>query len=412
MEFILKCRSCHARLTHSFVDLGMSPLANSYLRQEDLQQQECFYPLHAFVCSECFLVQLPALLAPDQFFSHYAYFSSYSATWLEHAQIYVENMMGRFRFDSGSQVIEIGSNDGYLLQYFKKKGVPVLGVEPAKNVAKVAQAANIPTIVKFFGIETAAKLVAEGFRADLVIANNVLAQAPALDDFVKGMKTLLKPQGIITLEFPHLLKLMEENQFDTIYHEHFSYFSFIAVQRIFSENGLSIFDVEELPTHGGSLRLFLRHDNDDTKFLTERVEHLKHRELQAGLNRMETYSFFAPRVRETKRELLKFLIEIKQAGKSVVGYGAPAKGNTLLNYCGIRSDFIDYTVDRSPHKQNQYLPGTHIPIYHPDKVREAKPDYLLILPWNLKKEVMAQMQHIREWGGKFVVPIPKVEVYS
>jgi len=408
----LNCRFCKAPLQHSFVDLGMSPLANSYLRTEDLHQKECFYPLHVLVCGECFLVQLPAFHAPDQIFSDYAYFSSYSATWLEHAQTYVERMIGRFGFDSRSQVIEVGSNDGYLLQYFKKKGVPVLGVEPAKNVAKVAQAANIPTIVKFFCLETATKLAAESFHADLLIANNVLAQAPELNDFVQGLKILLKPQGVITVEIPHLLKMMEENQFDTIYHEHFSYFSFITVQRIFAEHGLTIFDVEELPTHGGSLRLFLRHVNDNGYFVTEHVDDLRRRELQAGLNRIETYASFAPRVHKTKRKLLEFLIQVKQAGKSVVGYGAPAKGNTLLNYCGIRSDFIDYTVDRSPHKQNHYLPGTRIPIYHPDKIKETRPDYLLILPWNLKDEIMTQMRHIREWGGKFVVSIPKVEVYS
>lgn len=408
----LNCRFCKTPLTHSFLDLGMSPLANSYPRPEDLYQKECFYPLHAFVCGECFLVQLAAFHAPDQLFSDYAYFSSYSETWLKHAQAYVEYMLERFGFDSGSQVVEIGSNDGYLLQYFKKSGVPVLGVEPAKNVAKAAQASNIPTMVKFFGLKTAKGLAQEGVQADLLVANNVLAQVPDLNDFVQGLKALLKPHGIVTIEVPHLVKLMEENQFDTIYHEHFSYFSFITLQRIFAEHGLIIFDVERLPTHGGSLRLYARHANDATKPITTSVEYLRGCELQAGLNLLETYASFSPKVQETKRKLLEFLIQAKRAGKSIVGYGAPAKGNTLLNYCGIRSDFIDYTVDRSPHKQNHYLPGTHIPIYHPDRIKETRPDCLLILPWNLKDEIMQQMQHVREWGGRFVVPIPQVEVNS
>lgn len=390
----------------------MSPVANAYPRKEDLYQKECFYPLHAFVCGECFLVQLAAFHTPDQMFSEYAYFSSYSETWLKHAEAYVEYMINRFGFNSRSQVVEIGSNDGYLLQYFKKSGVPVLGVEPAQNVAKVAQAANIPTSVNFFGLKTAKRLVQEGGQADLLVANNVLAQVPDLNDFVKGLRTLLKPHGIVTIEVPHLVKLMEENQFDTIYHEHFSYFSFITLQRIFAEHGLSIFDVEQLPTHGGSLRLYARHVKDATQSITTAVEDLRGRERQAGLNLLETYAAFAPRVQETKRKLLEFLIQAKRVGKSIVGYGAPAKGNTLLNYCGIRSDFIDYTVDRSPHKQNHYLPGTHIPIYHPDRIKATRPDYLLILPWNLKDEIMQQMQQIREWGGRFVVPIPQVEVYA
>jgi hypothetical protein len=367
----------------------MSPLSNSYLRQEDLYQKECFYPLQAFVCGECFLVQLAAFHSPDQIFSDYAYFSSYSETWLKHAQAYVEYMM-----------------------YFKHRGVPVLGVEPAQNVAKVAQAANIPTMVKFFGLETAKNLVQDGLQADLIVANNVLAQAPDLNDFVQGMKTLLKPRGLLTIEVPHLVKLMEENQFDTIYHEHFSYFSFITLQRVFAEHGLIVFDVEQLPTHGGSLRLYARHANDDAKSITTSVEGLRSREREIGLNLLETYATFSPKVQETKRKLLEFLIQAKRADKSIVGYGAPAKGNTLLNFCGIRSDFIDYTVDRSPHKQNHYLPGTHIPIYHPDRIKETRPDYLLILPWNLRDEIMQQMQHIREWGGGFIVPIPEVEVYS
>jgi SAM-dependent methyltransferase len=390
----------------------MSPLANSYLKPEELHQAEAFYPMHVYVCETCYLVQLPEFESPEHIFGDYAYFSSYSETWLKHAKTYVEQMIERFGFDSSSQIVEIASNDGYLLQYFKEKGVPILGVEPAKNVAKVAQAAGIPTIVKFFGIQTAKELAAEGKNADLLVGNNVLAHVPDLNDFVRGMKILLKPQGLITMEFHYLRQLLTKNQFDTIYHEHFSYFSCIAVEKVFAGHGLTIFDVEELPTHGGSLRIYARHTEDETQPITSRVKELRDRELQEGFNKLETYTSFAQRVQETKRTLLEFLIQAKREGKSIVGYGAPAKGNTLLNYCGIRSDFMEYTVDRSPHKQGHFLPGTHIPIYHPDKIKETKPDYVVILPWNLKDEIMEQMKHIREWGGQFVVLIPEVEVYS
>jgi hypothetical protein len=390
----------------------MSPLANSYLKPEELHQAEAFYPMHVYVCETCYLVQLPEFESPQHIFGDYAYFSSYSETWLKHAKTYVEQMIERFGFDSGSQIVEIASNDGYLLQYFKEKGVPILGVEPAKNVAKIAQEAGIPTIVKFFGIQTAKELAAQGKHADLLVGNNVLAHVPDLNDFVGGMKILLKPQGLITMEFHYLRQLLTKNQFDTIYHEHFSYFSCIAVEKVFADHGLTIFDVEELPTHGGSLRIYARHTEDETKPITSRVKELRDRELQEGFNKLETYTSFAQRVQETKRTLLEFLIQAKREGKSIVGYGAPAKGNTLLNYCGIRSDFMDYTVDRSPHKQGHFLPGTHIPIYHPDKIKETKPDYVVILPWNLKDEIMEQMKHIREWGGQFVVLIPEVEVYS
>jgi len=390
----------------------MSPLANSYLKPEELHQAEAFYPMHVYVCQTCYLVQLPEFESPEHIFGDYAYFSSYSETWLKHAKTYVEQMIERFGFDSGSQIVEIASNDGYLLQYFKEKGVPILGVEPAKNVAKIAQEAGIPTIVKFFGVQTAKELAAQGKHADLLVGNNVLAHVPDLNDFVRGMKILLKPQGLITMEFHYLRQLLTKNQFDTIYHEHFSYFSCIAVEKVFADHGLTIFDVEELPTHGGSLRIYARHTEDETKPITSRVKELRDRELQEGFNKLETYTSFAQRVQETKRTLLEFLIQAKREGKSIVGYGAPAKGNTLLNYCGIRSDFMDYTVDRSPHKQGHFLPGTHIPIYHPDKIKETKPDYVVILPWNLKDEIMEQMKHIREWGGQFVVLIPEVEVYS
>ena len=407
----IKCRFCETPLKHSFADLGVSPLANSYLKPEDLNKMEPFYPLHVYVCETCYLVQLPEFQTPEQIFSDYAYYSSYSETWLKHAKAYVESMTEQFGFDSGSQVVEIASNDGYLLQYFKEKGVPVLGVEPAKNVAKVAESAGIPTIAKFFGFQTANELVDEGKEADLLLGNNVLAHVPDLNDFVSGMKTILKPQGIITMEFPHLMRLMEENQFDTIYHEHFSYFSFIAAKRVFAAHDLDIFDVEELPTHGGSLRIYACHVEDESKSINQRVNNLVHREEAIGFNTLEHYLWFSKKVKETKRNILDFMIKAKRQGKSIVGYGAPAKGNTLLNYCGIRTDFIDYTVDRSPHKQGHFLPGTHIPIYNPDRINETKLDYLVILPWNLKDEIMEQMVRIRDWGGQFVTLIPEVRIH-
>ncbi|GJQ22815.1 MAG: methyltransferase [Candidatus Brocadia sapporoensis] len=405
-----KCRFCATSLKHTFADLGMSPLANSYLNEIQLQQMEPFYPLHVYVCETCYLVQLPVFESPEHIFSDYAYFSSYSESWLKHAKAYTDLMVGRFGFNSHSQVIEIASNDGYLLQYFKASGVSVLGVEPAKNVAKAARDKGIPTIDKFFGVQTAQELVAEGKSADLLLGNNVLAHVPNINDFVKGMKIILKPKGVITMEFPHLMQLMDENQFDTIYHEHFSYFSLIVVDKIFTSHGLTLFDVDELPTHGGSLRIYACHVEDTSKPIDKRIIDLKDKERALGFTHLEHYFTFSEKMKETKRKILLFLVEAKQCGKSIVGYGAPAKGNTLLNYCGIRTDFIDYTVDRSPHKQNHYLPGTHIPIFNPEKINETKPDYLLILPWNLKEEIMDQMSRIREWGGKFVVFIPKVEV--
>lgn len=405
------CRFCAEPLVHSFADLGMSPLANSYLPPDKLSCMESFYPLHAYVCSNCYLVQLEQFESPQHIFSDYAYFSSYSDSWLRHAKSYVDNISRRYDIDASWLIVEIASNDGYLLQYFKEKNIPVLGIEPAQNVAMVAQEKNIPTVSKFFGVETAAELVAAGKQADLLIGNNVLAHVPDLNDFVSGLKILLKPHGLITLEFPHLMKLIEENQFDTIYHEHFSYFSFITVEKVLKSHGLVPFDVEELQTHGGSLRIYVKHDIDNTKPITKNVHGLRETERLAGLTRLETYAEFAEKVRQTKRKLLAFLIEAKREGHSIVGYGAPAKGNTLLNYCGIRADFLDYTVDASPHKQNQYLPGIHLPIYAPDKIAETKPDYLLILPWNLREEIMDKMAHIREWGGRFVVPIPELRVY-
>ena len=406
------CRFCKTPLQHVFVDLGVQPLANSYLKTEQLRKMEPHYPLCVYVCDTCYLVQLPEVQTPEEIFSDYAYFSSYSESWLKHAKDYTSLMIDRFGFDARSQVIEIASNDGYLLKYFKEKNIPVLGIEPAGNVAKVAKEAGIPTIVKFFGIKTARELAAEGKLADLLLGNNVLAHVPDINDFVAGMKIVLKPKGVITMEFPHLMRLMDERQFDTIYHEHYSYLSLLSVEKIFASHGLTLFDVDELPTHGGSLRIYACHAEDNTRTISQRVLDLRKKEASAGLAVLDSYHSFNEQVKETKRKILSFLIDAKRNGKSIAAYGAPAKGNTLLNYCGIRSDFIDFTVDRSPHKQNQYLPGTHIPIWHPDKMRETKPDYLVILPWNLKDEIMDQMSYIRDWGGKFVVFIPEVKVYA
>ncbi|HEV2729262.1 MAG TPA: class I SAM-dependent methyltransferase [Terriglobales bacterium] len=404
------CRFCKSELHRTFVDLGMSPLCESYLQPEQLNEMEPFYPLHVFVCEKCFLVQLEEFVSPAGIFSEYAYFSSYSDSWLLHCRCYTDQMVNRFRLNQESLVVELASNDGYLLQYFVKKGIPVLGIEPAANVAKAAERKGVRTLVKFFGKRLATELAEEGKQADLLVGNNVLAQVPDLCDFVAGIKILLKPQGVMTVEFPHLLKLMEGNQFDTIYHEHFSYFSFVTAKEIFSAHGLVLFDVEELPTHGGSLRAFGRHSDDRSEATTSRVADLEEKERAAGLQNLESYFLFAEKVKRSKRELLRCLIQAKEAGKSVVGYGAPGKGNTLLNYCGVGKDLIDYTVDRNPYKQGRFTPGTHIPIYHPDKIGETRPDYLLILPWNLKSEIMEQMSFVREWGGKFIIPIPEATI--
>jgi 2-polyprenyl-3-methyl-5-hydroxy-6-metoxy-1,4-benzoquinol methylase len=371
---------------------------------------EPFYPLHAYACETCFLVQLVPVKRAEEIFSNYAYFSSYSDSWVEHARTYTDAVIKRFSLTSQSRVVEVASNDGYLLQFFAAKGIPVLGIEPAKNVAQEAVRRGIPTLVRFFGEEAGRDLTAEGKRADLIIGNNVLAHVPDLNGFVRGLQILLGEHGVITLEFPHLMRLMEENQFDTIYHEHFSYFSLITVRKLFARHGLNIFDVEELPTHGGSLRLYACHQENDNRPVGERVHDLIHREKRAGFTTLEHYLSFGEKVKQTKRKFLEFLVKTKDAGKTIVGYGAPAKGNTLLNYCGVGSDFIDYTVDRSPHKQGHFLPGTHIPIYAPDRVRETRPDYVVILPWNLKDEIMSQMSYIRAWNGRFVVPIPEVTV--
>jgi SAM-dependent methyltransferase len=404
------CRFCGSLLRHTFVDLGMSPLCESYVSREQLNKMEPFYPLHVFVCEKCFLVQLEEYVSPEAIFTEYAYFSSYSDSWLLHAKAYAEMAIERFGLTADSLVVEMASNDGYLLQYFVEKGIPVLGIEPAENIAKEANRKGVPTIVLFFGQKLATEMAGDGKKADLIIGNNVLAQVPDLNDFVRGMKILLKPKGTITIEYPHLMRLVEENQFDTIYHEHFSYFSLLTTIKVFDKHGLTLFDVEELPTHGGSLRIYVRHAEEGARPVEKRVKDLLAREIAIGMDDIKYYLAFGERVAETKRKILDFLIRAKRESKAIVGYGAPGKGNTLLNYCGIRTDFLDYTVDRNPYKQGKFLPGTHIPIFHPDKIKEYRPDYVMILPWNIKSEIMEQLAYIKEWGGKFIIPIPEFQI--
>jgi SAM-dependent methyltransferase len=408
---IATCRFCGAPLSVSFADLGMTPLSNAYVPIERAKSMEPFYPLHAWACTQCWLVQLEVFESAENIFDDYAYFSSYSDSWLAHARRYVDQMRARFALGTSSHVIEVASNDGYLLQYFQKAGVPILGIEPSHTVAKAAIEKGIPTRIEFFGVAAARRLVQDSLQADLLLGNNVLAHVPDINDFVAGMKIALKPLGVITMEFPHLKKLVDECQFDTIYHEHFSYLSFSTVERIFARHALTLFDVEELPTHGGSLRIYARHQEDLTKPVESSVPALRAVESRAGFDDVELYSKFADRVKATKRNLLSFLIEAKREGKTIVGYGAAAKGNTLLNYCGVGTDMIDYTVDRNPHKQGRLLPGTRIPIHAPERIRETRPDYVLILPWNLREEIAEQMAWIRQWGGQFVVPIPEVRVF-
>ena len=407
-----KCRFCGSDKIHSMIDLGMSPLCESYLSLDQVNKMEAFYPLHVYVCEECYLVQLEEFVPREDIFTEYAYFSSYAGSWVKHAKDYTDMVVERFGLGANNFVVELASNDGYLLQHFVEKNIPSLGIEPAANVAKAAIEKGVPTQVLFFDEHSTKDLIKTGQKPDLLIGNNVLAQVPDLNSFVKGMKLYLNDAGIITMEFPHLLNLMTENQFDTIYHEHFSYFSLIAVENIFSAHGLRIFDVEEVPTHGGSLRIFAAHDDDAIRQPTQRLLALRKRELDAGLNTMKAYGAFAEQVKETKRKILDFLIQAKRDGKTVVGYGAPGKGNTLLNYCGVRSDFIDFTVDRNPYKHGKFLPGTHIPIFPPEKIKETQPDYVFILPWNFKDEIVEQNAFIREWGGKFVVPIPEIKVFA
>jgi SAM-dependent methyltransferase len=391
----------------------MSPLCQKHVKPEHANDMEKFYPLHAFICSNCWLMQLEEFATPDEIFADdYAYFSSYSESWLQHARKYTELMINRFGLNTKSLVAEIASNDGYLLQWFVEKNIPVLGIEPAANVAAAAIEKGVRTEVVFFCKNAANLLVNKYGKADLLLGNNVLAHVPDINDFVAGMKEMLNTEGVITMEFPHLQRLIERNQFDTIYHEHFSYLSFVAVNRIFAHHGITLFDIEELSTHGGSLRIYGKHTDDHKKVVTEKVIELLQREIDLGFESLEYYSLFEEKVKETKRKILDFLIEAKRNGKIIVGYGAPGKGNTLLNYCGIRTDFMDYTADMSPHKQNNFLPGTHIPILHPDKIKETKPDYVFILPWNLKEEIMNQHKYIRDWGGKFVVPIPELMIFD
>ena len=404
------CRLCGETLEHMMLDLGMSPPCQNRIYEHQLNHMEAFYPLRVFLCEHCFLVQLEEYVAPENIFDEYGYFSSYSESWVKHAKDYVDMISDRLDLGADSRVVELASNDGYLLQHFVAKSIPCMGVEPAANVAQAAIDKGIPTTVRFFGQATAEHVAKEFGSADLIVGNNVLAHVPDLNDFVAGIKKLLAPGGVVTMEFPHLQRLMEENQFDTIYHEHFSYFSFVVANRVFARHGMTLFDVQELKSHGGSIRIFARHDNDESKPVEPSVEQLIRREEQAGYLDTAIYDNFASQVQATKRNILSFLIEQKDAGKTIVGYGAPGKGNTLLNYCGIRENLLDYTVDISPHKQGTFTPGTHIPVFSPDKLKETRPEYILILPWNLTDEIVSRNAYVSEWGGKFVVPIPTIKV--
>ena len=409
----MKCRFCKSALTNIFLDLGMSPMANSFLKSTELDTKEPHYPLCSYVCSNCFLVQLDEFEKPQEIFSNYAYFSSFSTTWLDHVEEFVNQLINQFKIDKEKHVIEIASNDGYVLQHFKKKDIPILGIEPAKNIASDAESKGIPTINKFFGVDTAQELVQNGQKADFLIAFNVMPHVPNLNDFVNGLKMLLNPDGILIIQFSaYLLKLIELNEFDMIYHEHFSYFSLGTLKKIFSELKLKIFDVEELSIHGGSLRLYIIHEENNSCQKSTRVDQLLEKEKQFGLLETSTYDNFTKNIQNVKQDICNFFVEARKENKKIVCYGAPAKGNTLLNFCGIGKDFIEYTVDKNPHKQELFLPGTHIPIYSPEKVLSTKPDYLLILPWNLKDEIIEEMNFIRDWNGKFVVLIPKIEIIN
>lgn len=408
----MDCRFCQTPLQHVFIDLVNSPASNSFLTREQLNEPETFYPLKVYTCPNCFLVQIDEYKKSDAIFDNeYVYFSSFSTSWLAHAKRYVADIIERFGLNADSQVVEIASNDGYLLQYFAEKQIPVLGIEPTANTAAVAIEKGIPTITRFFGTQLAHELALTDSKADLLLGNNVLAHVPDIVDFVAGMKILLKPTGVITMEFPHLLNLVEQNQFDTIYHEHFSYLSFYTVSRIFESQGLVLFDVDELPTHGGSLRIYAKHADDPTKPISPNVTALLQKETATGLTTMAYYSHFQQRAERVKIDLLYFLLDQKRAGKSVAAYGAAAKGNTLLNFCGVKNDFIDFVVDANPAKQNKFLPASHIPVVHEDQLKTQKPDYVLILPWNLRDEITQQLAYIREWGGQFVVAIPQLTVW-
>jgi hypothetical protein len=404
------CLFCEQPLVNTFTDLGTSPLCEEFVKPENRNRSQNIYPLHVYVCDQCLLVQVQEYVSPEEIYNDYFYFSSYSDSWLKHASDYADKMVDEYGINRESFVVEIASNDGYLLQYFQEKEIPVLGVEPSENVARVSIEKGIPTEKVFFGYDTAGMLKTKYGTADLILGNNVLAHVPKINDFVSGLKEMLSEKGIMTFEFPHLMQLVENNQFDTIYHEHFSYFSLFVVNKIFADHGLKLFHVEELKSHGGSIRIFLCHDENEEVSVRESVTNLLNTEQKKGYGDLELYTSFDEQVKKTKREILKLLIDLKEKGKTVVGYGAPGKGNTLLNYCGIRKDFLDYTVDRNPAKHGMYLPGSLIPVYSPDMIRETKPDYVFILPWNLKKEIMEQMSYIREWGGKFIIPIPKPEI--
>jgi 2-polyprenyl-3-methyl-5-hydroxy-6-metoxy-1,4-benzoquinol methylase len=408
----MKCRHCKNELTTEFADLGFSPPSNSFLTKEQLNGSETFYPLKTMVCEKCFLVQIDEFAKHGDIFSaDYAYFSSFSTSWLAHAKAYTEMMIERFGFNEKSLVIEIASNDGYLLQYFKEKGVPVLGIEPTANTAAAAKHKGIESIIDFFGVTLAKSLVEKGIKADLLLGNNVLAHVPDINDFVAGLPILLNTNGVITFEFPHLLQLIDKNQFDTIYHEHFSYLSLIAVKQIFEKQQLEIFDVEEVPTHGGSLRIYAKHKDDGSKEITKNVSDILAKEVAFGLQDLAVYQAYQEKAEKVKNDFLQFLIEAKKEGKTVVGYGAAAKGNTLLNFAGVKKDLLQFVVDASPHKQNKFLPGVHIPVVHEDNIKLIKPDYVVILPWNLRNEVSMQLNYIKEWEGKFVVAVPTLEIF-
>ncbi|WP_371504482.1 methyltransferase domain-containing protein [Nitrosopumilus adriaticus] len=406
----MKCRFCHTSKFSNFLDLGRTPLSNSFLKKSQIKKKEKTFPLHAYVCHNCLLVQLKEFENPENIFSNYAYFSSFSKSWLEHSKKFVEKSIKKFNLNDKSQIIEIASNDGYLLQYFKKRKIPVLGIEPAKNVSKIARKQGIPTITKFFGKKTAKQLTDKGIRADLIIANNVLAHVPNLNDFIMGLKILLDENGVISLEFPHILKLIQKNQFDTIYHEHFSYFSFLTIKKIFLKHKLDIFDVNEIPTHGGSLRIYVKHKENEKISINNSVENLIQKEIKNSINKIKTYKEFEPKIKKIREDIQKFFLIAKKENKKVIGYGAPAKGNTLLNYCNIKEKDLKFTVDISPHKKELYLPGTHIQIKDIKEIKKEKPDYLFILPWNLKEEIIHEQNYIKKWGGKFVIPIPKVKI--
>lgn len=406
----MNCLNCKNELTQTFVDLGTSPLCEEFIKPDQLSKGQPFYPLHAYVCEECLLVQVGEYVSPQEIYADYYYFSSYSDSWLQHARDYVGMMTDRFAISQDRFVVEIASNDGYLLQYFKEKGIPILGIEPSKNVACASIEKGIPTEQVFFGQKTAEALRDKYKPADLILGNNVLAHVPDINGFIDGLDQMLSPGGIMTFEFPHLMQLVENNQFDTIYHEHFFYYSLLAVQAIFENRGMKIFDVQELSTHGGSIRIFVARKTNNKYPTYNRVGQMLSLEKERGYQDIDFYRSFHKKVQQTKADILKLLIDLKNNEKTIAGYGAPGKGNTLLNYCGIGRDFIDYTVDRNPQKQGSLLPGSLIPIYHPDKIKETKPDYVFILPWNLKDEIMQQIDYVREWGGKFITPIPRPTV--